>query len=209
MYVIRKGHMLIIYKYLTKTLYTIIVFFVFKMLFFILQCLYLMLPAYCGNMAPVIVKNYFNFLKIPIDFNKTLNGKPIFGKNKTYRGLIFGILVAVIISYLQFQLTGIDFFRKLSFVDYSDWLAIGIFMGLGALLGDLIESFFKRRFGIKSGSPWIPWDQLDFVVGSIIFISIVYHPTLTIILTIISLSFFLHIVFSNIGYYLKLKKDKY
>ena len=69
----------------------------------LLSCFYLMLPAYFANMAPVIVKK-INFLGIPIDFNKKINDKPIFGKNKTFRGLIFGIIFAMIITYLQFLL---------------------------------------------------------------------------------------------------------
>ena len=39
----------------------------------------------------------------------------------------------------------------------------------GALLGDVIESFFKRRVGKDRGQDWIPFDQLDFLVGALIF----------------------------------------
>ena len=45
----------------------------------ILQLFYLMLPAYFANMAPVIVKKIFNNLKIPIDFDKKIGNKEIFG----------------------------------------------------------------------------------------------------------------------------------
>ena len=39
----------------------------------------------------------------------------------------------------------------------------------GALFGDIIESFFKRRIGKNRGENWIPFDQLDFIVGVLIF----------------------------------------
>jgi len=38
----------------------------------------------------------------------------------------------------------------------------------GALLGDIVESFFKRRMGKERGEDWIPFDQLDFVVGALL-----------------------------------------
>ena len=67
----------------------------------ILQCFYFMLPVYFANMAPVIVKklNIYNF---PIDFNKRIYGKPIFGRKKTFRGLVFGVFFAIIIAYIQY-----------------------------------------------------------------------------------------------------------
>ena len=39
----------------------------------------------------------------------------------------------------------------------------------GALMGDIIESFFKRRIGKKRGEDWIPFDQLDFILGVLFF----------------------------------------
>jgi CDP-2,3-bis-(O-geranylgeranyl)-sn-glycerol synthase len=39
----------------------------------------------------------------------------------------------------------------------------------GALLGDVIESFFKRRIGKDRGQDWIPFDQLDFLIGALTF----------------------------------------
>ena len=39
----------------------------------------------------------------------------------------------------------------------------------GALIGDIIESFFKRRVGIERGKNWIPFDQLDFILGVLFF----------------------------------------
>jgi len=50
-----------------------------------------MLPAYFANMAPVLVQK-INLFAYPVDFNQKMNNKPIFGKNKTFRGFIFGII---------------------------------------------------------------------------------------------------------------------
>jgi len=84
-----------------------------------------MLPAYFSNMAPVIVKR-INIFKIPIDFDKKINNKPIFGKNKTFRGLVFGVLFAIVISYLQYLFYNNGLFVDVSIVDYSNWLLLGL-----------------------------------------------------------------------------------
>ncbi len=174
------------------------------MWFFVLQCFYFMLPAYFANMAPVIFKNNFKKLAIPIDF-----GKNIFGKNKTYRGLIVGILLAIIIACLQSILYQSNLFKNLSFINYSNWLLIGFLFGFGALFGDLIESFIKRRLNIKPGKSFFPWDQLDFVFGALIFISFKVNLTFKMVLTIILISFVGHILINHLAYYLKIRKEKW
>ena len=175
---------------------------------FILKCFYLMLPAYFANMAPVMVKkiNLFVFL---IDYNKQLNNKPILGKNKTFRGLFFGVIFAIIISYLQFSLSSIEFFKSISFLDYQNWLLLGFLMGLGALTGDLVKSFFKRRLGISPGAKFIPFDQTDFVVGALIFIMPILDLTLRIFIVSLLLSFVLHIIVNHLAFYLKIRNEKW
>ena len=78
---------------------------------FLLKCFYLLLPAYFANMAPVLVKKV-NLLAYPIDFNAKLKNKPLLGKNKTFRGLFFGIAFSMAISYIQYLLYGTSFFRS-------------------------------------------------------------------------------------------------
>lgn len=45
-------------------------------------------------------------------------------------------------------------------------LAAIVALPLGALAGDVVKSFFKRRFGVASGARWPVADQLDFVFGA-------------------------------------------
>lgn len=177
-------------------------------LIFILKCFYLMLPAYFANMAPVIVKKVDLFV-FPIDFSKTINNKPILGKNKTFRGLVFGIIFAIIIAYLQFLLYTTEFLKNISFIDYQNWLLFGFLMGFGALTGDLIKSFFKRILGIEPGARFVPFDQTDFVVGALIFIAPIFDLTLKIFIVALSLSFLLHILINHIAFYLKIRREKW
>ena len=175
---------------------------------FLLKCFYLMLPAYFANMAPVIVKK-INLFVYPIDFNKKINNEHVLGKNKTFRGLVFGIILAIVIAYLQFLLYNAESFKAISFFDYQNWLLFGFLMGLGALAGDLAKSFFKRRLGIKPGARFIPFDQTDFVFGSLVFIMPIFALTLKIFIVSLLLSFLLHITVNHVAFYLKIRNEKW
>ena len=174
----------------------------------ILQSFYLLLPAAFGNMAPVLFK-WIPFLNIPVDLNNTFRGKPIFGKNKTYRGFLFGTLTAIFIVYLQ-QIFYTQT-QALTVVDYSqiNILLLGFLMGFGALLGDLIESFFKRQVGIGSGKPWFPFDQIDWVLGSLLISSLYISHSREIIIVSIILFGLLHPLVNLVGYYLGIKSNKF
>ncbi|MEM1784660.1 MAG: CDP-archaeol synthase, partial [Candidatus Bathyarchaeia archaeon] len=78
-------------------------------------------PAYCANAAPVLFGG-----GTPIDMDrKFLDGKPIFGKNKTFKGFISGLLVGTFAGFLE----------SIIFPGYQ--MSLGFFISLGALLGDL------------------------------------------------------------------------
>jgi CDP-2,3-bis-(O-geranylgeranyl)-sn-glycerol synthase len=187
-------------------------------LLLVLQSIYFMVPAYFANMAPVVVQklNILKWAAKPIDKGKTLrDGRLVFGKNKTYRGFIAAVVFGIIGAYVQMLLYGVDFFRKISlnlnYLEHSTVIFLGVLMGLGALFGDLIESFFKRRLGIQSGKSFLPWDQLDFILGAYIFILPIYYPILSwqIVVTTIIASFFLHILVNHISFYLGIRKEKW
>jgi len=159
-------------------------------------------------MAPVIVKK-INLFVLPIDFNTQMNNKPVLGKNKTFRGFIFGVIFSIIIVYVQFLLYNIDFFKNISFFNYQNWLLFGFLMGFGALTGDLVKSFFKRRLDLKPGAKFIPFDQTDFVVGALVFIAPIFNLTLKIFITSLLLSFVLHIIVNHLAFYMKIRNEKW
>jgi CDP-2,3-bis-(O-geranylgeranyl)-sn-glycerol synthase len=166
-----------------------------------------MMPAYFGNMAPVMVKKHFKFLAIPIDGGRKLGGKPLFGRNKTWRGLIFGVLLGILTAFIQFKLN----ITSIHIIDYSNWLVFGALMGLGAILGDLIESFVKRRLNRKPGQKFVPWDQTDFVFGSVL-LTYMYIPLImrfNVILTILIMSPLLHIAVNHLAFYTKIRNEKW
>ncbi|MBW2980339.1 CDP-archaeol synthase [Candidatus Woesearchaeota archaeon] len=178
-------------------------------IFYLLKCLYFMLPGIAANTAPVLVKNIFKKLAVPVDFGKKLGKKRIFGGSKTIRGLIFALLFSLVIAYIQFVLYRYPVFRNLSFFDYNaKWFLAGLLIGLGAMAGDLTNSFAKRRLGIKPGKPFIPFDQINAVLGGLIFILPVFVPSILTVITLIVMSFCFHIGLNLLGYCLGLKKTK-
>lgn len=166
----------------------------------ILSSIYLIFPAYVANMCPVI------FAKVPL-FGVPIHEK-LFGANKTYRGFISGYVGALGVLFLQQYLTNNDIFTQFALLDYQQ---INIFLyaflfGIGAITGDIIESFFKRRLNIKPGGPFFPFDQLDFVIGAYIFLLPVYVIPWQNLLAIIIVTPLLHFLTNVIGYILKIKK---
>lgn len=171
------------------------------MLNLILSSLYFILPAYIANTFPVLLK--------ALPFGQPIS-KRIFGEHKTWRGFYTGYLGALITLLGQFYLQKSGILHS-SITPLLDYESINIFLyafcfGIGAITGDLIKSFFKRRLSIKPGQPWIPFDQLDLVIGALVFISPLYFPTWAVISTILIITPLLHVSANFIAYHLKLKK---
>lgn len=130
------------------------------------------LPAFLANASPVVAKNipYIRQFSQPIHAG-------LFGKNKTIRGLVTGILVGMLTGLILYFLRHV-FVRYLSdyssiYNVYNSWIRaiwIGAVLSVGALTGDIVKSFIKRRLGRKPGSMFQPWDGIDYMVGAIIFI---------------------------------------
>ncbi|MDA1197195.1 MAG: CDP-2,3-bis-(O-geranylgeranyl)-sn-glycerol synthase [Nanoarchaeota archaeon] len=173
------------------------------------SAIYFMLPAYFANMAPVIVKNGFSFLAVPIDGGRLIRGKPVLGAHKTWRGFIFAVVFGIVTAFIQHLLSDIPWFSSLSIVSYDSWLVWGMLLGSGAIIGDLIESFFKRRSNVSSGKPWIPLDQLDFVIGGLLFAWVAVDLTLSLIFSVLVVSFVLDIMVNHLAYFLKIRGEKW
>lgn len=168
----------------------------------VIKASWLMLPAYIANPTAVV----FGGGK-PIDFGKNWrDGRRILGDGKTFRGLLGGIACGIIIGLIQMQISPLWYLGIFT-------LTSVITLSIGALLGDIIKSFFKRRLGLKRGAKFPLVDQLDFVVGAWI-LTYIFDPvwftdnfTFWIIITILILTPLLHRLTNILGYYLKLKKE--
>ena len=72
---------------------------------------------------------------------------PFVSKGKTFEGTITGLLSTIIISY---------FIKDLIDTNIINSLINGFFIGIFAFSGDLLESFFKRKIGVKDSGKLIP-----------------------------------------------------
>lgn len=176
----------------------------------LLSVAWFFLPAYVANMAPVFALKYewFSYLDKPVDFGKKFRGQPLFGPHKTIRGFVVGILgayLALMFQYLQFERFG--YLHTISILPYDQYnlFLLGVLFGFGALFGDLVKSFIKRRQGIKSGEKFIPFDQIDYTLGAIIFVAPVFFPGVLFCLIGLVLNTCLHFVANGIGYMLGIK----
>ncbi|MEM4703805.1 MAG: CDP-2,3-bis-(O-geranylgeranyl)-sn-glycerol synthase [Candidatus Bathyarchaeia archaeon] len=156
------------------------------------EALKFVFPAYCANAVPVIAGGGH-----PLDFGKKfVDGKPIFGKNKTFQGFFAGLAVGTLVGLAESMI-----------FNYSLWL--GFLLSLGALCGDLFGAFLKRRLDLQPGSPLPVVDQVDFVVGAILFSLPASLPFLSwpLVLTALVLTPPIHLLTNFAAYKLGLKSN--
>lgn len=156
----------------------------------VVESLKLIFPAYCANAAPVLVGG-----GLPMDFGKNfVDGRRVFGKNKTFRGFFFGLLIGILVGLVEVVLFG----YPLLFI---------VLPPLGALLGDLAGAFLKRRLDIPPGGLLPIVDQIDFVVGAIVFT--LPLPTISLELAVATLIITppIHLLTNFAAYKLKLKSN--
>ena len=173
----------------------------------ILAALYFFIPAYIANMMPVFVRR-IKFLGFPVDFGRKFLGRRILGANKTWRGIFFGIIGGFAVFLIQRFLFTRGVFTQFALVDYGKApLFLGILLGFSALFGDIIESFLKRQLSIPPGRPWVPFDQLDFLISAILITRPWSDITLKDSLLTMIVVLFATMIVQFTGYQLKLKKD--
>ncbi len=179
-------------------------------LYFSISVAYFILPAGVANMAGTLTKK-IKFLSTPVDFGKKINEKRIFGDNKTWRGVFFGVIAGILVALLQGYLYRYNFLKAISLVDYSkiNLVLFGFLMGFGDHLGDIAESFFKRQLNIKPGDPFVPFDQIDGATGALIFTIKFYKFSLNLFIEVLAIWFVLHIITKHIGFYIGLSKRKW
>ena len=72
---------------------------------------------------------------------------PTISNGKTIEGTLIGLFFSILVSVLIKDLVDINFLYA---------LILGFTIGLLSFFGDLLESFFKRRIGIKDSGKFIP-----------------------------------------------------
>ena len=118
--------------------------------------------------APVLTFDLLKPLKRPLDGGATFRGRRIFGDNKTWRGalvMITGVLLATVLLWQW------DWWRGElpDGIQDAGPLLYGALLGIGVVVGELPNSFLKRRRGVAPGAQhsllFTIYDQADFVLA--------------------------------------------
>jgi CDP-2,3-bis-(O-geranylgeranyl)-sn-glycerol synthase len=139
-----------------------------------------------------------------MDCRRKFHGKRLFGPNKTWRGFVSGVVMATCTLWLQQVAVAhiIQLRTLVSPIDYATLpvLILGPLFGTGALGGDALESLIKRQRGIPAGKGWIPFDQLDYIVGGIIAIAPIIVLNLPQYIWLLIVWVCIHLAATAIGY---------
>jgi CDP-archaeol synthase len=105
----------------------------------------LLLLLIIANGVPVVAKCLLGErLSFPLDGHaRFFDGRPLFGASKTIRGLVLSIATT----------SGVAPLLALS-------LSTGFLVGSGAMVGDIMSSFMKRRLRLKASSRATGLDQI-------------------------------------------------
>lgn len=169
--------------------------------------LWAMLPAYVPNNAAVVVGG-----GRPVDGGRTLGGRRLLGDGKTWRGTAGGIVAGVVLA------VGLDGLAPatgdlvgLALPGFPPLVALAL--PAGAMLGDVLASFLKRRTGRQRGAAAPLLDQLDFVVGALVAVAVVAPAwvrttfTLEVVVAVLVVTPLLHLATNVLAYVAGLKAE--
>ena len=122
-----------------------------------LHLLYVMVPAWLANMAPPFARYW-------PQWNRPVHAR-WFGTHKTILGLLLAAGTGILVTAVQAGTAAPTLWHS-----SADWPWIGLGFGFGVAGGDLLKSFVKRRLGIAAGQPWLPFDQIDFALCSLLLV---------------------------------------
>ncbi len=166
----------------------------------LLNAIWLILPAYAANGLAIFSKGTH-----PIDMGgRFSDGKPVFGEGKTWEGLALGLIAALLAGFIQQQLQP---YLPQGTIIMTPLLAF--VLGLGAMAGDIAGSFIKRRLNIPRGHPAPLLDQLDFLVMSVLFASLLMPIHFEWLLILFLITPFIHLSSNFFAFKLGLKKQPY
>jgi hypothetical protein len=121
----------------------------------------------------------------PIDGRRQFGGKRILGDNKTWRGFIVMIPatgLSFVVVRLLFTLPSIQAAERIWPLSIGQYALIGAWAGFGFMMGELPNSFLKRRIGIDPGQApthsvakafCFVLDRLDSIAGGLVALALV------------------------------------
>lgn len=173
----------------------------------VIVAIWLMLPAYITNASAAFFGG-----KTPIDGGIFWGKNRLLGDGKTYEGLLKGFSCGFLFGIFQHQFLSEYIKIKTSFGLFPFFLVTLFCLSAGAMLGDMLGSFIKRRVGLKRGAPFPLVDQLDFVGGAWLLLFLLARDwfsdafSLDVIIAVIIITPLLHLLTNYVGFKIGKKK---
>jgi hypothetical protein len=162
----------------------------------LLELVYLLLPAYVANMAASLAKSWPGW-------NRPISRRWL-GDHKTIVGVLLGVAAGVLTSSLQARVWW--FPHRL---EPSSWVVAGCAQSIGAMSGDTVKSFLKRRIELLLDCPAFPADQLDFILGAMVLGRPWLPMRLLEVALILAFTFIAHILVNHIAFGLQIRDAKW
>ena len=157
-----------------------------------------------ANGSPIVAQKLFDRRwQLPLDAGKHfIDHKPLFGVTKTWRGIIMACFLTSLAAWMIELL-----------------VLTGFVLALGAMLGDLLSSFIKRRLGILSSRRALGLDQIPESLLPLLIIKY-FAPTLlppslqgditwTLVWQVVAMFFVAELLLSKILYHLRIRNEPY
>ena len=179
------------------------------------QVLWVLLPAYVANALATLPRG----AGPPMDFGRVWarDGRRVLGPSKSWSGFLFGGFAAIPVGLLEAWLIllappNLQVVPQLGPTVLAALPVVAI-LTFGAMAGDALGSFIKRRAGRESGARTLFLDQLPFVLVPIA-VGVVFYPALFLgvfahweaVLWLLVYTLGLHAAFNWVGYKAGLKK---
>jgi len=165
----------------------------------VIVAIWLMLPAYITNASAAFFGG-----KTPIDRGIFWGKNRLLGEGKTYEGLLKGFSCGFLFGIFQHQF--LSEYIEIKFGLFPSFLVTLSCLSAGAMLGDILGSFIKRRVGLKRGAPLPLVDQLDFVGGAWLLLFLFARDwfieafSLDVIAAVIIITPLLHLLTNYVGF---------
>ncbi len=180
-----------------------------------LEVLWVLLPAYLASAFATLPRGRGP----PMDFGRSLasDQRRVLGSSKTWSGFLCGSLLALPFGLLEAWLILLapPHLQLVPRFASSVLAAVPVIslITFGAMSGDALGSFLKRRAGLESGARGLLIDQLPFVLLPIA-LGLLLYPTLfwgtfgswMALLWLLVFTLGLHLTFNWVGFHAGLKK---
>ncbi|HTT25941.1 MAG TPA: CDP-2,3-bis-(O-geranylgeranyl)-sn-glycerol synthase [Thermoplasmata archaeon] len=180
-----------------------------------IEVLWVLLPMYIASATATLPRGRGP----PMDFGRTWpgDGRRLLGPSKTWSGFLFGSCFAFPVAILQAWLILIAPPSLRLVPSYGPTvlaaIPVAVILTFGAMTGDALGSFVKRRLGRDSGARLVLLDQMPFVllpiaIGLAVAPATFWPPfgSLEGIFWLLVYTLALHTAFNWVGYWVGLKK---